>query len=1244
MNVGQHTGPGPPLSRNGCSDRSVTGPSCRALRTAVSALYCLDDFHREHIGSGFFSEVFKVTHRTTGDVMVLKMNQRRANRPNMLREVQLLNKLSHPNILRFMGVCVQEGQLHALTEYIEEGSLEQLIANKAQYLPALWKIRIALGIARGMQYVHDVGIFHRDLTSKNVLVKRLPDGMFDAVVGDFGLAANIPRKCGKPRLDTVGSPYWMSPECLKGQWYDQTSDVFSFGIILCELIARIEADPDIMPRTDTFGLDYIAFADVCPNDTPPAFLRLAFYCCTYDPKSRPTFTECVKKCTLLSDVCEDSYNHLQQQQQAHYRMNLANGSAISNGVGVNGLNGSTSSSSEPVPAVCENASSTGSSGSNTSTPSGSGEYSQNPLHHRRSLSENVIVFPPHTTPSDKARYHMYQRGNSVVRPAEPAIPESPTYSNQTLRKVAETMLLKDSQYKPRAKTEQGSGTKANPFSALSQLKGVKKILGPKPAVTTYSSGDLFSSCFEISAPYFRAWNSVQNQIVRNARDGRSCTGLASASGSNSGGSNAEGQPKSLPNSPTSPRKEYGEEDEDPSGALANEYRKVSLGNVRKYRASFTELSSHPLYKSGQIETEVTSGGTVSNALKVSSAAKATTTTTTSSTSAAASANTVNLATAKKMSNGSVKPIMPSIVSEDPADEELELNEEESKQGAKHVKLPSCTASNLVHLCGSNNGDSGTEEGQDGASCDGESTQLDDEEEEEVVVIRQKSEGEQRTVEDRLLNAASDASIIGEPSAIGVGGKETCPEGEGVFEAPRILTRRGSTESGFFSCLNEDFGTYKSSPCCCLEQIAHFESTDRLSMCRCIYAGATTLASGGPGTASSGTPADGLTGLMSNQTLNDSSSILFFDDSSTTVSSLRSMDDLELSDSIRKRFNHHHHLHHLHPAHHQLHGRHHHVLSNVDIDARSIDMGLINRLALDSEISSMIQKNQFANQLLYCKNRSSSIFTDSSDDISSLAGSDSLLWDDRHCTNMPNTRSAQIAKIVEYFERKGQTFKPFTVPDTLQLGASASGSHCGGPGSSVHLQHHHHHHHHYHRPPSAAYSTGTTASPCIAMSGGTVTNSANATTQNTTLATPNGTAVNDNGRTHASSTAAAAANNAKLSQAELKQRFEYEAFCLELERKQQASGAVTNGPQIRLNNICEGNVRSKLQLFDKLKQQSAAATTAAATANGIPQATSSSIICNGSVSNNGSSNCTVSGTNPTSSSNSISMNGLTIIDK
>ena len=104
--------------------------------------------------------------------------------------------------------------------------------------------------------------------------------VLSAVVADFGLAANIPEDTNE-RLLQVGSPYWMSPECLRGQFYGHKSDVFSFGIILCELIARCEADPDILPRTENFGVDYLVFSEsMVDNSCPTEFLKIAFSCVT----------------------------------------------------------------------------------------------------------------------------------------------------------------------------------------------------------------------------------------------------------------------------------------------------------------------------------------------------------------------------------------------------------------------------------------------------------------------------------------------------------------------------------------------------------------------------------------------------------------------------------------------------------------------------------------------------------------------------------------------------------------------------------------------------------------------------------------------------------------------------------------------------------------------------------------------------------------------------------------------------
>ncbi|XP_015993295.1 dual specificity testis-specific protein kinase 2 isoform X3 [Rousettus aegyptiacus] len=237
--------------------------------------------------------------------MALKMNTLSSNRANMLKEVQLMNRLSHPNILRFMGVCVHQGQLHALTEYINSGNLEQLLDSNL-HLPWTVRVKLAYDIAVGLSYLHFKGIFHRDLTSKNCLIKRDENG-YSAVIADFGLAEKIPDvSMGCEKLAVVGSPFWMAPEVLRDEPYNEKADVFSYGIILCEIIARIQADPDYLPRTENFGLDYDAFQHMV-GDCPPDFLQLTFNCCNMDPKLRPSFVE-------IGKTLEEILSRLQEEE------------------------------------------------------------------------------------------------------------------------------------------------------------------------------------------------------------------------------------------------------------------------------------------------------------------------------------------------------------------------------------------------------------------------------------------------------------------------------------------------------------------------------------------------------------------------------------------------------------------------------------------------------------------------------------------------------------------------------------------------------------------------------------------------------------------------------------------------------------------------------------------------------------------------------------------------------------------
>lgn len=264
------------------------------------------------LGRGFFGQAFLVTHRHSGQEMVMKELYRldEEAQQNFVKEIAVLRSLQHRNVLRFVGVLYKDKKLHLLTEYISGGTLQDYIHDLSVDISWLQKINFSKDIAAGMAYLHSKNIIHRDLNSNNCLVRKDKS----VVVADFGLArvmldkqisrkengGHVRRPERKKRYTVVGNPYWMAPEMMTHKKYDERVDIFSFGIILCEIIGRVPADPDYLPRSSDFGLNVAAFKEKFCNGCPEPFSEIAFKCCDIYPEKRPMFTTLKEWLELMS--------------------------------------------------------------------------------------------------------------------------------------------------------------------------------------------------------------------------------------------------------------------------------------------------------------------------------------------------------------------------------------------------------------------------------------------------------------------------------------------------------------------------------------------------------------------------------------------------------------------------------------------------------------------------------------------------------------------------------------------------------------------------------------------------------------------------------------------------------------------------------------------------------------------------------------------------------------------------------
>lgn len=269
------------------------------------------------IGRGFYGVASKVFHKKSGRVLVLKQmaNSEATCMKTFKQELLLLRQIRHRHVIGFVGVNFSTGNsISFVVEYMSNGSLNKLIHNHEINIGWARRIGFARDIALGMRYLHSLNVIHRDLNSHNCLLRA--DN--SVVIADFGLSyiaaddgmTNATHVRGAhidgdilrvhERYNIVGSPYWMAPEMLKNQMYDEKVDVFSFGIVLCEIIGRIEADPDYLPRTSDFGLNVLLFKqNLCSKDCPKRFLEITVNCCDILPDVRPSFASLAPKLRAL---------------------------------------------------------------------------------------------------------------------------------------------------------------------------------------------------------------------------------------------------------------------------------------------------------------------------------------------------------------------------------------------------------------------------------------------------------------------------------------------------------------------------------------------------------------------------------------------------------------------------------------------------------------------------------------------------------------------------------------------------------------------------------------------------------------------------------------------------------------------------------------------------------------------------------------------------------------------------------
>uniref|UniRef100_A0A3P9QEB2 Mitogen-activated protein kinase kinase kinase 11 n=1 Tax=Poecilia reticulata TaxID=8081 RepID=A0A3P9QEB2_POERE len=227
----------------------------------------------EVIGVGGFGKVYRGTWR--GELVAVKAARQDPDEDisvtaqNVKQEAHLFAMLTHQNIIALKGVCLQEPNLCLIMEYASGGPLSRALAGRR--IPPHVLVNWAVQIARGMVYLHNeaiVPVIHRDLKSNNK--NECMEGL-TLKITDFGLAREWHKTT---KMSTAGTYAWMAPEVIKSSTFSKGSDVWSYGVLLWELLTGEAPYKGIDGLAVAYGVAVNKLTLPIPSTCPEPFAQL----------------------------------------------------------------------------------------------------------------------------------------------------------------------------------------------------------------------------------------------------------------------------------------------------------------------------------------------------------------------------------------------------------------------------------------------------------------------------------------------------------------------------------------------------------------------------------------------------------------------------------------------------------------------------------------------------------------------------------------------------------------------------------------------------------------------------------------------------------------------------------------------------------------------------------------------------------------------------------------------------------